>query len=281
MVVSEIGSFGTIGGGHLEFVAQQQARRLMKAPGPSWRIQDFPLGPLLGQCCGGKVRLLIERLHHNEDSAWLAMVDRCLRSLDAFSIRHQFQSDKVAREIHELSAAKNWNSFPDRNLLTGDFLIEPFDNRHQRVILVGAGHVGSAIVRAMQRLPFKIMWFDTRSEIRDERVLCRPADSIEQHLQGAEASDVILVMTHDHALDFRLIEAGLRGNASFVGLIGSATKRARFFSRLEKSGYEKNILSRLVCPIGLPGISGKDPAVIAASVAAQLLAAREAYGFAN
>jgi xanthine dehydrogenase accessory factor len=81
-------------------------------------------------------------------------------------------------------------------------------------------------------------------------------------------------MTHDHALDYRLVAAALQGEARFVGLIGSATKRARFRSRLLKDGLDEAQLARIVCPIGLPGIAGKEPAVIAASVAAQLLGLR-------
>ncbi len=75
-------------------------------------------------------------------------------------------------------------------------------------------------------------------------------------------------MTHDHALDYRLARAALSGPARFIGLIGSHTKRARFVSRLDADGID---VTRLTCPVGLPGITGKEPAVIAAAVAAQLL----------
>jgi xanthine dehydrogenase accessory factor len=79
-------------------------------------------------------------------------------------------------------------------------------------------------------------------------------------------------MTHRHDLDEAITEAILRrGDAAFCGLIGSATKRARFLSRFEARGLNAAQLGRLTCPIGLPGIAGKEPAVLAVSVVAQLL----------
>jgi xanthine dehydrogenase accessory factor len=86
---------------------------------------------------------------------------------------------------------------------------------------------------------------------------------------GAAASDAaVLILTHDHALDYRLTAASLSGEAAFIGLIGSQTKRARFVSRLRADGIDP---SRLTCPIGLPGITGKDPGIIAVATLAQLL----------
>ncbi len=85
---------------------------------------------------------------------------------------------------------------------------------------------------------------------------------------------MVLILTHDHALDFRLTVAALQGRARFVGLIGSATKRARFLSRLAKEGLGEAARERMVCPIGLEGVVGKEPAVIAVAVLAQLLSLR-------
>jgi xanthine dehydrogenase accessory factor len=84
----------------------------------------------------------------------------------------------------------------------------------------------------------------------------------------APSDAAILIVTHDHAFDYRLTAAALSGQARYVGLIGSATKRARFLSRLAADGVES---ARLVCPIGLPAIAGKEPAVIAIAVLAQIL----------
>ena len=86
----------------------------------------------------------------------------------------------------------------------------------------------------------------------------------------------VLILTHDHALDYRLVAAALRGPAAFVGLIGSATKRARFLARLERDGFDAAARVRLTCPIGLPGITGKAPEVIALATLAQLLTLADA-----
>ena len=94
----------------------------------------------------------------------------------------------------------------------------------------------------------------------------------------AEAPDgaLVVVMTHSHPLDLAIVSEALRQERfRYVGVIGSATKRARFESLMRKAGMADSVISRLVCPIGIPGISGKQPAVIAASVAAQLLLAVE------
>ena len=88
---------------------------------------------------------------------------------------------------------------------------------------------------------------------------------------AAPEGAAVVILTHDHGLDYRLTAAALGSRARFVGLIGSHTKRARFLSRLEKDGIDPG---RLTCPIGLPGIRGKEPEVIAIATLAQLLALR-------
>ena len=95
-------------------------------------------------------------------------------------------------------------------------------------------------------------------------------------LANAPDGALIVVMTHSHGLDLEIVAEAIRSERfGFVGLIGSATKRARFLSQMRGAGLSNALLSKLVCPIGLPGIEGKEPAVIAASTAAQLLMASE------
>jgi xanthine dehydrogenase accessory factor len=115
--------------------------------------------------------------------------------------------------------------------------------------------------------------FDTRPEQTAVAQLLDAAQAVER-ICRVDPCAMVLIMTHDHALDYRLASAALRGPARFVGLIGSRTKRARFLGRLGRDGLSDAALGRLVCPIGLPGIAGKEPAVIAAAVAAQLLMRR-------
>jgi xanthine dehydrogenase accessory factor len=140
-----------------------------------------------------------------------------------------------------------------------------------RLVLFGAGHVGRALFRALEPLPCRLRWLDSRPGLQPAEHLTDPT-AIE-----TEPTDLVLVMTHSHALDLAIVEARLRHeDFAWLGLIGSATKRRRFETQLTARGIPAERFARLVCPIGLASIKGKAPAVIAASVAAQLLAVMEA-----
>ena len=144
--------------------------------------------------------------------------------------------------------------------------------------LYGAGHVGRAIVRLLAAIPCRVQWIDEReSEFPDEtlpphieRVCVEP---VEAEVQSAPAAACYLVLTHSHDLDMAITQAILqRGDFAFFGLIGSKTKRARFEHRLRDRGFGAELVGRIVCPIGVPGVEGKEPEVIAVAVVAQLLA---------
>ncbi len=143
--------------------------------------------------------------------------------------------------------------------------------------LYGAGHVGRAIVHLLHTLPCRVQWIDEReaefpatpSALHITR-LC--VDAVEAEVQQALPNTFYLVLTHSHDLDLRITDAVLRrGDFGFLGLIGSATKRARFLSRLAQRGVAADAIARLTCPIGVAGIPGKQPEQIALAVAAQLL----------
>ncbi len=147
------------------------------------------------------------------------------------------------------------------------------------VCLYGAGHVGRAVASALAPLPCRVLWADARPGFLDDAPAGVEARALDPLAAAAEAPDGAfhLVVTHSHPLDLAVCELVLkRGGFAWLGLIGSATKRARFESRLKAAGVAPPLLARLVCPIGIGGIRGKEPAVIAASVAAQLLLAFEA-----
>lgn len=148
--------------------------------------------------------------------------------------------------------------------------------------LYGAGHVGRAIVRLLADLPCRVQWIDEResefpptpSPPQIERVC---VEAVEAEVALAPPGAFYLVLTHSHDLDLAITTAVLeRGDFGWLGLIGSATKRARFLRRLESRGIAPERLARLVCPIGVPGISGKEPETIALAVVAQLLQASSA-----
>jgi len=143
--------------------------------------------------------------------------------------------------------------------------------------LYGAGHVGRAIVQLLEGIDCRVQWIDEReaqfpaaaSAPHIERVCVEP---VQAEVALAPPGAFYLVLTHDHALDMAITEAILRrGDCGFLGLIGSRSKRARFVRRFEARGIAADALARLVCPIGVPGIVGKEPQVIAVAVVAQLL----------
>ena len=143
--------------------------------------------------------------------------------------------------------------------------------------LYGAGHVGRAIVQLLERLPCSVVWIDARdaefpadaSPAHIQRLCVEPVDA---EVRLAPPGAFYLVLTHSHDLDLAITEAILRrGDFAYLGLIGSATKRARFFNRHTQRGIDAATLARLTCPIGVPGIPGKQPEQIAVAVVAQLL----------
>jgi xanthine dehydrogenase accessory factor len=222
MLVSADAVRGTIGGGHLELQAIEQARGMLPAAAAA-RVQHVALGPSLGQCCGGALDLRYTPL----------------------------QAVDVA----------GWTLPPPRFTLQ----------------LYGAGHVGRAIVKLLADIDCSVQWIDEREAEfppgplppHIDRVCVEP---VEAEVAQAAPGTCFLVLTHSHDLDLAIAQAILtRGDFAWFGLIGSATKRARFESRLRQRDVAEALLARMVCPIGLPGISGKEPAVIALAVVAQLL----------
>ncbi|MGA0610167.1 xanthine dehydrogenase accessory protein XdhC [Caldimonas sp. KR1-144] len=147
--------------------------------------------------------------------------------------------------------------------------------------LFGAGHVGRAVVRLLEGIDCRVQWIDEREdEFPPHDELAAPhiervcVDAVEAEVAVAPAGACFLVMTHQHDLDLRITEAVLeRGDFRWLGLIGSQTKRARFVHHFERRGIPAAAIERLVCPIGVPGIDGKAPEVIAVAVVAQLLQA--------
>ncbi|MFO1038392.1 MAG: xanthine dehydrogenase accessory protein XdhC [Geminicoccaceae bacterium] len=149
------------------------------------------------------------------------------------------------------------------------------------VALFGAGHVGRAVATALSPLPCRLQWIDPRPDAFPAAASRRTAIAVEADPVAAVAQlpggVYVLIMTHSHPLDLDLVEAALRrDDTAWVGLIGSATKRARFEGQLRARGLGPEAIDRLVCPIGITGIEGKEPAVIAVAVAAQFMMAFEA-----
>lgn len=296
MLVTAHEQFGTIGGGHLEWRAGEIARAMLAMPPDTLsaqrRLERFPLGPSLGQCCGGMVHLAFERFdtessahvadlqqrwHARQDSWRVVALDAALPpalcAADGNAIHGSapipaFDRQAACRVISD-ATGKRW-------------LIDPVLPYRAHLFLFGAGHVGSAIVRALADLPCRVTWVDERDGIfppLPPNVQGEVTDMPEAIIDAAPPDSCFLVMTHSHALDQRLAEHILRrGDARWFGLIGSQSKRMQFEHRLRERGIPDQQLVRMVCPIGVPGIEGKAPAVIAVAVAAQLLQVWSAAG---
>ncbi len=291
MLVTQKAQFDTIGGGHLEWRATEIARDMLAAATVCHRLERFPLGPSLGQCCGGVVQLAFEYIddrsrgylahlaqqwHRREDSwrvialdgeAHAVLLDRDGRRISGSGIA----GSDVQIAIDQAHATHLVRDAQDRR-----WLVDPCLAFRPHLVLFGAGHVGAAIVRALAALPCHVTWVDERDDVfpanLPANVKVEATDVPEAAVDDASSGSSFLVMTHSHALDLRLAECILRRDDSgWFGLIGSKTKRMQFEHRLRERGVAPSRLADMVCPIGLPDIKGKEPAVIAASVVAQLL----------
>jgi xanthine dehydrogenase accessory factor len=274
MVVRPSGGFhGTVGGGALEYAALEAAcEALRRGRGPAQR-RSVALGPELGQCCGGRVEWRVETFDKRD-----------LDDLSAFAIAEGGALAALSARLGPDGRVQRTlgSSASERRLarLVEASWTEPLGVLVRAVYLFGAGHVGRALALALAPLPFAVRWIDPR---RDAFPTHAPANVTLIHapepaaeLVSAPDSALVVVMTHSHALDLEIVAEALRVERfGYVGLIGSATKRARFLSQMRAAGLTEVQLARLVCPIGVPGLESKDPAVIAASTAAQLLIVSE------
>ncbi|WP_291565306.1 xanthine dehydrogenase accessory protein XdhC [Bradyrhizobium sp.] len=267
------GFFGTIGGGRLEYETLAVAEAALSAETPSASVRVWPLGPNLGQCCGGSVTTLIETF----DAGDLDRVGELAAAEEAgvfATISRMTGQGRIAREIRDVDGAEAAKGPIEQRF------VERFGEVRKTVLLFGAGHVGRAVVLALSQLPFSVRWIDTREghfpDYVPANVTTIRTDAPERELDAAPPGAFAVIMTHSHPLDYSIAAAALRRpDLGFVGLIGSATKRARFAGQAQKLGISEQQIARLVCPIGLPGIRDKEPSIIAAGVAAQLLIERE------
>jgi xanthine dehydrogenase accessory protein XdhC len=240
MLVSAGRPLGTVGGGAVEHRATGIARDML-AKGTERGEIEFPLGPATDQCCGGWMRLAF-----------------------ALLTRERLPAHFGAGSGQHCAELELWGG--------GPIYHEPAPDR--QVVVYGAGHVGHALVTALTPLPFRLVWVDARAggcAGAPEGVEVHETPLPEAVAEAAEPGTLHVVLTHSHALDLEIVAAVLRRPFGFCGLIGSATKRELFRRRLAERGTRRAAIERLTCPIGLPGLRDKRPAVIAASVAAQLL----------
>ncbi len=276
IVVRPSGGFhGTIGGGALEWVALEAALAALKAGrGPAAR-RSLALGPELAQCCGGRVDWRIEVFDRRDGEDLAALAAAEAGGVKTLTARIGADGRVERRLDRDRPGGRLTETLPDSKEWT-----EPIGESARAVYLFGAGHVGRALALALAPLPFVVRWINSRREAFPARapanVALIHAPEPTSELAGAPDGALIVVMTHSHAIDLDVVAAALKSERfGYVGLIGSATKRARFLRQMRDAGLTETMLARLICPIGVAGIEGKDPAVIAASTAAQLLMTSE------
>ncbi|MBB4952814.1 xanthine dehydrogenase accessory factor [Agrobacterium vitis] len=225
MLVARQATLGTIGGGQLEYLAIAKARAMLDH-GEDKSEMQVPLGPEIGQCCGGHVTLSL-----------------CLLTPER---QEAFEQQQIASQ-----------------------------NTRAAICVFGAGHVGFALVKALAPLPFQVTLIDTRDMVEEDLpsgISFQQSAMPEAHVAQIAPGGACVIVTHDHALDFLIArEALARSDLSYVGMIGSSSKRATFAHWLAREGADPTHFTRLTMPIGKSDVRDKRPAVIAALVAAELL----------
>ena len=265
MIVWENGQDRTIGGGQLEYEVTKSARDLLNSS-HGQKIKKYSLGPDIGQCCGGSVEVLLEKMDieklgiiSKEDGFFARPISTNNKSLNLSSILKKFRNKSIPIEY----------TFCD------GWLIEPLVKEKRNLWIYGAGHVGTAIANTIDKLErFNIFCLDTSEERYPhdfpknvERLIAvNPAELVKY----APGDTHHLILTYSHALDLEVCNQLLKQPFLSAGLIGSKTKWVRFKKRLGELGYKSEQIHRIVCPIGDPSL-GKSPYEIAIGVANMLL----------
>lgn len=287
MLVWAGGQSGTIGGGALEWQAAGGARRMLAEGRLVPRVERVPLGPGIGQCCGGAVTLVTEVWDAGRLAAYPPRDGVVARPVVAGETPLAQGETPQAPGGMPLAVARRLARARDRGVvppvaLEGGWLVEPAARVRRAIWVWGAGHVGRAIVAVLAPLPgVAITWIDTARdrfpEVAPDGVALRVAADAGALVAQAPADAEHLIVTYSHALDLELCHRLLGHGFARCGLIGSATKWARFRGRLGALGHAPALVARIDCPIGAPAL-GKHPQAIAIGVAAELLQARVASG---
>ena len=270
MLITADAQYGTIGGGRLEFDAVKRARALL-AGGPVTEVRRQALGPALHQCCGGSVTLVTESW---DAARYRAEIDSAsFEFAGIFARRVEGDKPFPDRLRRRLQIAAGANAQVETQLADG-WLIERVWRDRLPVLIYGAGHVGRALAQVLAPLPqFDVSLIDVREDqfagLPDGITQCW---TVPPHdvMASAAPNAAHFIMTPDHDYDLELCHRLLGQPFGYAGLIGSATKWARFRKRLSVLGHSEAQIARLHCPIGQPDL-GKHPQAIAVGVAVELL----------
>ncbi len=227
MAITDNKQYGTIGGGELEYRVTKESIKLLNCINNK-KILDFPLGPSLGQCCGGYIKI-------------------------------------------QLIKYRNGNELLLKNNLMDEIL---YNNKN--LYIFGAGHVSNALMNKLEGIGFNIFVVDSREtyikQIKHEYINRILAKNPEIIIKNSPPDSYYIIMTHSHQIDLMICASILKkNNFSFIGLIGSKTKKMRFYKRLLEMNFNEKLINKIECPIGLTQIQGKEPDIIAISIIARLL----------
>lgn len=287
MIVTQDTTIGTIGGGQLEYECTRLACDMLDDARPPG-LRKFPLGPSMGQCCGGLVDVLFEPVLRSLP-AWFRQLRDMHAQRQAAVIVTDLEGKDCAKSIVTTDAVIGEPAPPGsvteraREGLRSGGITGVFDGRffetvaasNRHIAVFGAGHVGAALVRTLCTLDCNVRWIDSRRKIfpaMPPGIVNIESTAPVLEVDAMPGGSYYFVMTHSHALDFDICSRILeRRDAAYCGLIGSLTKRRRFEKRFRQQGLAQADIDRLVCPIGIDGIAGKKPAEIAIATAAQVL----------
>ena len=291
MLVTAETTQGTIGGGQLEYQCAQLAFRKLHDDSADIERRKFALGANCGQCCGGVVEVMFERIGQ-QDTAWIAQLVTAYRNREPVVVLTPLQgagarqlvtqstqmvagSDAGANRRH-LELAKAMLAQPGAARLVDNVFMQAMRESCFHIAVFGAGHVGAATVDVLRRLDCKVRWIDSRRGIfppgTADNVVMIETDNPDLEVAAMPEGSYFLVMTHSHSLDESICERVLRReDFNYCGLIGSTSKRRRFERRLHKKGISRGQLGQLTCPIGVAGINGRRPEEIAIATAAEIM----------
>ena len=223
ILVSHDTIFGTIGGGNLEYLIVENAKKILKSKIKT-KILNIPLGPGIGQCCGGYVQIKLS-LHNNSSDAL---------------INENINKDK-----------------------------------YSNLYIFGAGHIGQALIKKLENINFNTFLIDSREDFLKmtninniNYLLSKKPWEIVARLKD---KSFFVVLTHSHDYDLKILNEILKKDFIFLGLIGSKTKKNRFFKRLIDNGHQKSLVENIECPIGINIGNSKDPDEIAFSIITRII----------
>lgn len=263
MLVWTKGQKGTIGGGALEYKILDICHQRLAGGKQNPLVISQPLGPGLGQCCGGHVKFVLEYFNIDE-----------VNSIKAKTTDQTIYGRPIERDI-DGEVVQNFPSVENLPVFKDGWLLEQLVASKEQLWVFGSGHVGTAIVNLVSKLPsIEITWIDFQEDRFPTDIPAGVnkvvATDPEQLTKYAPTGGLFLVLTHSHDLDLKIMEGFLRKDFSYLGLIGSRTKWSRFKQRLLGMGLAEEVLNQVKCPIGKRDL-GKHPWQIAVGFSTELL----------